>query len=135
MRTTLRLALTGLTVGIFACDAQSLTSPDVPPRRLLPASSGHVGHDLVNTVVNGIPIVQARRVFLVGRLSHRPALDPLVFLDGQRLHIATLGQIPPASIASIEVIKVPAAVRLYGEEARAGVIHIHTKTGATAPRS
>ncbi len=55
---------------------------------------------------------------------------PLVFVDGERVEDeSVLDALSPDDIASIEVIKGPAAERLYGEEAADGVIRIETKDG------
>ena len=70
------------------------------------------------------------------------ASDPLVYVDGVRVtsdrsratgrstSVSRLNDINPNDIASIEVIKGPAAATLYGTEASNGVIQIITKRGA-----
>lgn len=72
---------------------------------------------------------------------------PLVYVDGARISTATpgsgqqgqsyslLNNLDPNDIASIEVIKGPAAATLYGTEAAAGVIRITTKRGQTGRAS
>src|SRR5690606_39054936 len=76
--------------------------------------------------------------------------QPLIYVDGVRVDNSTnkgpelsgrgsatsaLDDINPDDIASIEVIKGPAAATLYGTEASAGVIQILTKKGqAGAPQ-
>ncbi len=71
--------------------------------------------------------------------------DPIVYIDGVRMdsdprrgtgqrggsNINRLNDIHPADIASIEIIKGPAAATLYGTEASNGVIQIITKSGQT----
>lgn len=72
--------------------------------------------------------------------------QPLIYVDGVRVDNATdkgpnlsnrgasssaFDDINPDDIASIEVIKGPAAATLYGTEASAGVIQIITKKGQT----
>ena len=67
--------------------------------------------------------------------------DPLVYIDGVRVNTdrnegrrqttGRLNDINPEDIASIEVIKGPAASTLYGTEASNGVIQIITKRGET----
>jgi len=53
---------------------------------------------------------------------------PLVFMDGKRMPAGTnLDQMDPKQITRIEVVKGQAAVGLYGEEGRAGVINIFTR--------
>jgi outer membrane receptor for ferrienterochelin and colicin len=56
----------------------------------------------------------------------------LVFVDGKRLPDGTkLDQLDPKRITRIEIVKGRAAVGVYGEEGRAGVICIFTR-GAQA---
>jgi TonB-linked SusC/RagA family outer membrane protein len=80
-----------------------------------------------------------------GRSSLRTVSDaPLIYVDGIRVNNRLVGghtdpttsrldDIDPASIASIEIIKGPAAATLYGTEASNGVIQIITKKGADGP--
>ena len=64
---------------------------------------------------------------------------PLIYIDGVRVSnemtsgaadVSRMDDLDPATIASIEVIKGPAAATLYGTEAANGVIQIITKKGA-----
>lgn len=57
---------------------------------------------------------------------------PLIFVDGEHVEDAggALAELRPDEIESIEVIKGPAAVDAYGEDARDGVIRITTKAAA-----
>jgi TonB-linked SusC/RagA family outer membrane protein len=71
--------------------------------------------------------------------------DPIVYIDGVRMDsdprrgpgqrggsaVSRLNDLNPNDIASIEVIKGPAAATLYGTEASNGVIQIITKRGST----
>jgi len=71
--------------------------------------------------------------------------DPIVYIDGVRMDAGAargpvqrggagasrLNDINPEDIASIEVIKGPAAATLYGTEASNGVVQIITKRGQT----
>jgi TonB-linked SusC/RagA family outer membrane protein len=71
--------------------------------------------------------------------------EPLLYIDGVRVNndpaagpdirqgrqVSRINDINPEDIASIEVIKGPAAATLYGTEASAGVIQIITKRGTT----
>ena len=60
---------------------------------------------------------------------------PLVYIDGVRTNngqtgiVSRFNDIAPEEIASIEVLKGPAAATLYGTEAARGVINIITKRG------
>lgn len=84
-----------------------------------------------------------------GRSSLGLGNDPLIYIDGVRVNSETgmgafggllgaqgssvrgrLNDIHPDDIASIEVIKGPAAATIYGTEASNGVIQIITKRGA-----
>lgn len=70
---------------------------------------------------------QVEPVALVG--AHPGETGPLIFVDGHRLLPGqSLGELPASRIALIEVIKGPAAKKLYGPEGAMGVIEIHTKT-------
>jgi hypothetical protein len=57
-------------------------------------------------------------------------VTPLFILDGRRLAPGfDLRRLAREDIVSIEILKSPAATSLYGPAARAGVIHISTRTG------
>lgn len=70
--------------------------------------------------------------------------QPLIYVDGARISNITpssgqqgqefslLNYLDPQDIASIEIVKGPAAATLYGTEGAAGVIRITTKTGGVA---
>ena len=55
--------------------------------------------------------------------------EPLVFIDGVKVTdgIKALQTIDPSTIESIDVLKDPVSLELYGEEGKNGVILIHTK--------
>jgi TonB-dependent starch-binding outer membrane protein SusC len=66
--------------------------------------------------------------------------EPIIYIDGVRMDgevggrggaISRLNDLHPADIASLEIIKGPAAATLYGTEASNGVIQIITKRGAS----
>ncbi|MQA90747.1 MAG: TonB-dependent receptor plug domain-containing protein [Gemmatimonas sp.] len=80
------------------------------------------------------------QIRLRGSSSATLAGDPIVYIDGVRMNaergevgrhtaISSLQDISPNDIASIEVIKGPAASTLYGTEAANGVIQIITRRG------
>jgi outer membrane receptor protein involved in Fe transport len=52
---------------------------------------------------------------------------PLFFLDGEEIRAADLKMIDSASIATIDHLRGPTAISLYGARAGAGVIQIATK--------
>lgn len=72
----------------------------------------------------------------VGGGQSTPALhgdeDPLILVDGEHVEDGRTGlaDLRPDEIESIEVIKGAAAVELYGEEGRDGIIRITTKAAA-----
>lgn len=89
----------------------------------------------------------ASEIRVRGRTSLSFSNRPLVYIDGARINTSTpssdqqgqefsrLNDLNPEDIASVEVIKGPAAATLYGTEAAAGVIRITTKSGSSgAPR-
>ncbi|MGY3054304.1 TonB-dependent SusC/RagA subfamily outer membrane receptor [Pedobacter sp. UYEF25] len=53
----------------------------------------------------------------------------LIVIDGVNTKLTDISEIDPTDIASIEVLKDAAAVALYGEKGKNGVIIITTKTG------
>lgn len=66
------------------------------------------------------------------RGARAPGLQdpPLVLIDGRRTNgTSGLDDLDPDEIETIEVIKGSAAVELYGEEARDGVVRIDTRAG------
>ena len=52
---------------------------------------------------------------------------PLVFVDGKELSVDSLRRYPVDRIESIEVLKGPKSIQLYGDAARNGVILVVTK--------
>jgi hypothetical protein len=55
---------------------------------------------------------------------------PLIFVDGKRMPAGTrIDQMDAKQITRIDVVKGQAAVGIYGEEGRAGVINIFTRAG------
>jgi TonB-dependent starch-binding outer membrane protein SusC len=104
----------------------------------------------------GVSIVQASgttgaasRINIRGQGSINLSNTPLVFIDGVRISAASrdaaggvggqridgLSDLNPEDIASIEVVKGPAAATLYGADATAGVIQIITKRGQAGNRN
>jgi len=55
---------------------------------------------------------------------------PIVFVDGKRMPAGTrIDQMDAKQITRIDVVKGQAAVGIYGEEGRAGVVNIFTRAG------
>jgi TonB-dependent SusC/RagA subfamily outer membrane receptor len=52
---------------------------------------------------------------------------PLYVVDGKEVSSADLDNIPPQSIESINILKDQAAVTLYGEKAKNGIVTITTR--------
>ena len=51
----------------------------------------------------------------------------IVFVDGQRVSSEShLDDVDPRTIRQVEIVKGPAAVRLYGDDAKRGVAFIYT---------
>ena len=104
----------------------------------------------VNVTSSSGTIGAAPRIQIRGPASISLSNAPLVFIDGVRVEsgaredvgsgfhgleglggqtVTALNDINPDDIASIEVVKGPAAATLYGADASAGVIQIITKKG------
>src|SRR5687768_11881601 len=89
------------------------------------------------------------RIRIRGASSVSLSNEPLIYVDGVRVNnavatgpqnqdfgsssISRVNDFNPDDIASIEIIKGPAAATLYGTEASNGVIQIITKRGASGP--
>ena len=61
------------------------------------------------------------------RVERVAGSDPLMFIDGERVEGIALGDLNADDIESIEIIKGPYAMNLYGDEAANGVIVIVLK--------
>jgi TonB-linked SusC/RagA family outer membrane protein len=103
----------------------------------------------VNVTSAGGTIGAAPRIQIRGPASISLSNAPLVFIDGVRVEsgsrqdvggyhgleglggqtVTALNDLNPDDIASIEIVKGPAAATLYGADASAGVIQIITKSG------
>jgi TonB-dependent SusC/RagA subfamily outer membrane receptor len=68
-------------------------------------------------------------IIVDGVIQERGSNNPILMIDGVLVQtgVSGLRQIDPNTIESVEIIKGEAAVRLYGERARNGVITIKTK--------
>ena len=70
----------------------------------------------------GVPVAAQMKVRKFGGI---------VVIDGVRVPESVMNEIPPSEIVSVEVVKGPEALKLYGaSEAAHGVIRITTKKGA-----
>lgn len=110
--------------------------------------------DILTARVPGVGVTQssgssgtAQQIRIRGASSISLSNDPLIFIDGIRADsrvqsggtsggigvggqgVSRLFDLNPDDIASIEVVKGPAAATLYGADASAGVIQIITKKG------
>ena len=108
----------------------------------------------VNVTSAAGTIGAAPRIQIRGPASIQLSNAPLVFIDGVRVEsgsrqdvgtyhgleglggqtVTALNDINPDDIASIEIVKGPAAATLYGADASAGVIQIITKHGQLGSR-
>ncbi len=89
---------------------------------------------IVVTGTPGCTQASGSSINIRGFSSSQVGNQPLIYLDGVRLDYCysqrrDLADLDPADIESIEVLKAPAAVALYGEEASAGAIQITLKEG------
>jgi hypothetical protein len=76
--------------------------------------------------VEALPPEEPAAAGIVRGLRSRTGAAPLVFVDGVAVD-GVPADLAPESIERVEVIKGAAAVRIYGEDARDGVIQITTK--------
>jgi TonB-dependent SusC/RagA subfamily outer membrane receptor len=110
--------------------------------------------DLVNGRISGAQVYNTNgKVGMPIRFDIRSAAtfsmerDPLIFIDGVRYNnnntadvnssqeaMSALNDLPMNDIASIDVIKGPAAAASYGAEAANGVVIIQTKRGLTGQK-
>ncbi len=110
-------------------DVQQLLGPRVSGVVVLPGS-GNVGTGSVTRVrgVSSLSLSNEPLIYVDGvRMNNDPSAGPNI---RQGRQVNRLNDINPENIASIEVIKGPAAATLYGTEAANGVIQIITKKGA-----
>lgn len=125
-------------------DVAKLTQVAPPPnvQKLLSSVSG------ISVLSGGGDIGSGANIRIRGANSLSLSSEPLLYIDGVRVSSTTnsgpgmdsrsppsrMNDIDPDNIASIEIIKGPAAATLYGTEASNGVINIITKRGqAGAP--
>ncbi len=110
---------------------------DVTAQNAIPSLQG-----LINGRAAGVNIIQTTgqvgagsQIRIRGVGSFSLSSTPLVYVDGVRVNnnstgiVSRFNDIAPEEIASIEIIKGPAAATLYGTEAARGVINIITKRG------
>ncbi len=62
--------------------------------------------------------------------SVQSGTEPLYLLDNIPVDAATLGQISPRDVESIEIFKDPAKAAIFGAQGANGAIAVYTKTGA-----
>ncbi|MCS5491510.1 TonB-dependent receptor plug domain-containing protein [Algoriphagus limi] len=85
----------------------------------------------VQVFVNGLDVsVQIRGV---GSLSS--GTEPLYLLDNFPVDAATLLQVNPRDVASVDVFKDPARAAIFGSQGANGVIAVYTKTGGGSYQS
>jgi outer membrane receptor protein involved in Fe transport len=109
--------------GTAACATDGPLTPDVTPR---PVSRS------LDTPAGAQPA--ASPVFLRGTAFSVPRGAVLMVVDGRVLTEAELGQVDPATIESVQLVKPAAAVPAYGAAARNGAILIRTRAPHPAPR-
>ena len=136
---------------IASIDASDINSK-AAPTNLTDVLQGRVAG--VNVTSAAGTIGSAPRIQIRGPASIQLSNAPLVFIDGVRVEsgsrqdvgsyhgleglggqtVTALNDINPDDIASIEIVKGPAAATLYGADASAGVIQIITKKGQLGSR-
>ncbi|MEA4937348.1 MAG: SusC/RagA family TonB-linked outer membrane protein [Paludibacter sp.] len=112
---------------------------DIPVQsfdQALPGSAAGVSIAIPNGQLNSPPVIRIRGINSISLSSY-----PLVVVDGVPLstgNISTnrasnnpLGDINPADIASIDILKDAASTAIYGSRAAGGIILITTKRGKT----
>lgn len=117
--------------------------------REIEAAAPRHAQDLLTGRAPGVTVLQnsgqpgaGGTIVLRGNNSISQGNDPIIYLDGVRIHggataanmttsqrSSALNDINPADIERVEIVKGAAATTLYGTEASAGVIQIFTKRG------
>ena len=117
----IRLSLT-----VAAAAALVVAACETPTASLVPAENAD-RHEMDG------PAGAERSAPTGGVLRHRTDADrsPLIFVDGQLLE-GPPSDLDPDDIERVEVLKAGAAERMFGPDARHGVVQIFTKAGAGA---
>lgn len=129
-------------VGVLNTEEMMRTAPKVGIAQILQSSLPGV-----SVTQGGGATGASQRIRIRGASSISLSNEPLVFIDGIRADsrlagegggsgsgtggqgVSRMNDLNPEDIASIEVVKGPAAATLYGADASAGVIQIITKQG------
>jgi outer membrane receptor protein involved in Fe transport len=94
------------------------------------------GERRVNFTVDGtagsdtVVVTRPRTMYLKDQGLMTLQTDPVMFIDGVRVDPSAIKSLDRTQITNIDVIKGPSAAKLYGPDAAAGAIIIHTKNGA-----
>ena len=103
MRVSVLPAVAVLSVGVIACNGEPLTGPDA-----------QIAYE---DAVSRYSTLRGKAV---------------VFIDDRRMATGErLDQLDPKDVVRIEVLKGEAAARLYGNDARGGVIRVYTTRAPT----
>jgi hypothetical protein len=113
-----RLLAVAALLGTSACAGEGPLAPQVSPA----PESLRVAADMAFTPSGRAPVV---RLWCAGSISAQD--DPLYVVDGRVLADGDLGNVDPASITAIEVIKAAAAVARFGPRAETGAVLITTR--------
>ena len=111
-------------------DVQNLLNTRVAGVMVLPGS-GNLGTGGATRIrgVSSLSLPNEPLLYVDGvRVNNDPAAGPNI---RQGRQVSRMNDLNPEDIASIEIIKGPAAATLYGTEASSGVIQIITKRGVT----
>jgi len=127
--------------------AQGATVASVRAEDVVDAAPVNNVAEILQGRVAGVSLTQgsgvsgsAQQIRIRGASSISLSNEPLIYVDGIRMDsrqvsvaagaiTSALNNINPEDIASIEIVKGPAAATLYGADASAGVIQIITKKG------
>lgn len=131
-----RVTQAAVVASVDAADVQSVIPASDPLQLLVGTVAG------ANVSATGGQAGDAIHMFIRGPSSVYLNNEPLVFVDGVRVNSTPRGllglggqqadaleNLNPDDIASMEIVKGPAASTLYGADASAGVINILTKRG------
>jgi len=108
----------GLAMGVMLVSGGCVARTAAPPPAQAPCAS-----DLSPGAWEQAPL----RIRICGRDSVAPGRSALLFVDGKEIPASRLGALDSERIESIEIMKGPPAVAVYGPRAAEGVIVVRTK--------
>lgn len=131
----------GVVMGVLVvsggCAGDGVTAPVAPAPQVLPSA----GTDIVQVLqgkVEGVRVAEpgrpsgSMRIRICNVSGERMVGRPLFVVDGAVVQHTLAHGVDPAQIVSVEVLKGPRAMEIYGPEARDGAVIVRTKGGAGA---